>query len=70
MEARRKHRLLGGIAAVFILVLTLVAPFGLRGEQSAAASADKGPLRIGSDLTYPPYAYFEGSTPLASTLNS
>ncbi|WP_282825264.1 ABC transporter permease subunit [Gulosibacter sediminis] len=63
MEARRKHRLLGGIAAVFILVLTLVAPFGLRGEQSAAASADKGPLRIGSDLTYPPYAYFEGSTP-------
>lgn len=61
MDVRKKHTLLGGVIAAFVLALTLVVPFGFHTEQPAAASEE--PLRIGSDLTYPPYAFFEGDQP-------
>ena len=60
MTQRRAHALLAGIAAVAIGALALLSPLG----SSAPSRADDGePLRIGSDLTYPPYAYLDGDEP-------
>lgn len=40
----------------------LAVLFPLQSAQAANGS-DKQPLKVGSDLTYPPYAYFEGDKP-------
>ncbi|NKX54298.1 ABC transporter permease subunit [Arthrobacter sp. E918] len=48
-------------AAAVLLAALLAAALPLGSAQ--AAPADNGTLRIGSDLTYPPYAYMQGEKP-------
>lgn len=56
----------GAVAVVLIPLLALVGCGGESSDEPAAADSltvTPGTLTIGSDLTYPPYAYFEGDTP-------
>ena len=48
-----------GLGLLLATLFVAVVPLG--GAQ--AASSDGGTLRIGSDLTYPPYAYMKDGTP-------
>ncbi|GAB2551050.1 hypothetical protein GCM10027033_04900 [Leucobacter ruminantium] len=61
MILRRSRTLIVGLAAALLGFAAVAAP--LTQASSAGAAADDGVLRIGSDLTYPPYAYLDGEEP-------
>lgn len=49
------------VSAAIALSLAAASLIGCSSQDSPGAAS--GTLRVGSDLTYPPYAYFEGNTP-------
>ena len=59
MTQRRAHGLLSVIAALVIGLLAAIAPFA----SAPSSAADDEPLRVGSDLTYPPYAFLDEGEP-------